>query len=58
MFKLEASMPEALELAEREPKSFEVGKTGWVTARFTAEDPLPSRLWEKWLSESYDLTSG
>ena len=58
MFKLKASMPEALELAEKEPKRFEVGKTGWVTARFTAEEPLPKKIWSKWLTESYDLTIG
>jgi len=58
MFKLRASMPQAQELATIEPKRFEVGKTGWVTARFTAEEPLPNQIWEKWLSESYDVTCG
>jgi len=58
MFKLEASMPEVLKLAEQDPKRFEVGSTGWVTARFTAEEPMPERIWEKWLSESYDVTRG
>jgi hypothetical protein len=58
MFKLKFSMPEALNLAEQEPKRFEVGSTGWVTARFTAEEPMPKQIWEKWLSESYDLTRG
>jgi hypothetical protein len=58
MFKLKASMPQALRLAEEEPKRFEVGSTGWVTARFTAEEPLPEEIWEKWLAESYDLTVG
>ena len=58
MFKLKASMPEALELAERDPKRFEVGSTGWVTTRFMAEEPLPSQIWEKWLSESYEVTRG
>jgi len=32
--------------------------TAWVTTRFTAEDPIPKRLWERWLSESYDVTCG
>ena len=58
MFKLKASMPQALKLAEKDPKRFEVGSTGWVTARFTAEKPLPKRIWEKWLAESYDVTCG
>ncbi len=58
MFKLKTSMPEALEFAEKDPKRFEVGSTGWVTTRFTAENPIPKRLWERWLSESYDVTRG
>ena len=56
MFKLKTSMPEALELAEKNPKRFEVGSTGWVTTRFTAEEPLPRSIWEAWLEESYELT--
>jgi len=58
MFKLKASMGQALRLAAAEPKRFEVGKTGWVTARFTAEDPLPREIWGTWLNESYELTVG
>ena len=58
MFKLNASMPQALKLAAEDPKRFEVGSTGWVTARFTTEDPLPKRVWGKWLAESYDVTRG
>ncbi|MDH3734341.1 MAG: hypothetical protein OEU54_12445 [Gemmatimonadota bacterium] len=58
MFKLTASMPQALKLAAEEPERFEVGSTGWVTARFTAEEPLPEPIWQRWLAESYDLTCG
>ena len=58
IFKLKASMSHALELTEREPERFEVGSTGWVTTRFTAEEPLPREIWERWLSESYDVTCG
>lgn len=58
MFKLDSSMPQALKLAADYPKRFEVGTTGWVTARFTGEEPLPKQIWEKWLAESYDLTCG
>lgn len=58
MFKLDASMPEARKLAEEAPDRFEVGSTGWVTARFTAEEPLPKRVWSKWLAESHALTAG
>lgn len=58
MFKLKASMPQARKLAAEDPNCFEVGSTGWVTARFTAEKPLPKRIWGKWLAESYDVTCG
>ena len=58
MFKLKASMPQAQKLAEENPERFDAGSTGWVTARFTAEEPLPKRIWGKWLAESYELTSG
>lgn len=58
MFKLNASMPQALKLSSESPDRFEVGSTGWVTARFTAEEPLPRRIWGKWLAESYDVTCG
>lgn len=57
MFKLQKSMPEAVKLAEREPDRFDVGSTAWVTARFSAEQPLPKRLWQKWLDESYALAT-
>ena len=53
MFKLQESLPEAAKLAETDPACFEVGKFGWVTARFSADNPIPKRVWEKWLDESY-----
>lgn len=55
MFKLNDSMHQARSLAEQSPNRFEVGKTSWVTARFTAEEPLPKDIWEKWLAESHAL---
>ena len=55
MFKLEKSKAEAAKLAAKEPDRFDVGKTAWVTARFSAEKPMPKRLWSKWLDESYAL---
>ena len=58
MFKLGDSMPQARKLASKEPERFEVGSTGWVTTRFTAEKPLPKSIWEKWLQESYDICCG
>ncbi len=56
MFKLKDSMVEAERLASEMPHRFEVGNTGWVTARFSAEDPLPRSIWESWLNESYQLS--
>lgn len=58
MFKLKKSMAEARKLASSQPDNYEVGSTGWVTARFSADKPLPKRRWEKWLSESYELSKG
>jgi hypothetical protein len=53
MFKLEASLEEAKALAECEPERFELGVGNWVTTRFSAEDPLPKKIWSSWLKESY-----
>ena len=57
MFKLRESMSHALALAGERPERFEVGRTGWVTTRFSAEEPLPESLWRPWLDESYAVTS-
>lgn len=57
MFKLKRSMRQAKKLAAEKPERFEVGSTGWVTTRFTAEEPLPRSIWEPWLEESYELSS-
>ena len=58
MFRLAHSMSQARKLASQEPDRFEVGSTGWVTTRFTAEKPLPKSIWEKWLQESYEICCG
>ena len=55
MFKLDHSMQQAHGLASKAPERFEVGKTGWVTVRFSNEEPLQKYIWEKWLKESYAL---
>ena len=57
MFKLDASMKDAQKLAKSEPDRFETGKTGWVTARFSEDEPMPKKLWEAWLKESYELAT-
>lgn len=58
MFKLKASIADAQKLADEYPQRFEVGKTGWVTTRFSEEVPLPDEIWENWLEESYRITEG
>ena len=58
MFKLDASREQAEELAEERPDDFQAGSTAWVTARFSADRPMPKRLWTKWLRESHALASG
>jgi hypothetical protein len=56
MFKLDASKADAAKLAKKEPDRYQVGSTAWVTARFTTEEPMPKKLWEKWLDESCELS--
>lgn len=53
MFKLEASLEEAKDLAKSKPDRFVVGAGNWVTTRFTAESPLAKKVWSRWLKESY-----
>lgn len=43
----------ALELPNVEPTGYGLGKSGWVTATFTAKDKLPLSVIEEWLDESY-----
>ena len=56
MFKLQKSILTATRMAEKDPDLYQVGSLGWVTARFSADKPLPQKLWEKWLDESYRLS--
>ena len=53
MFKLEVSMVDAKGLAKSEPERFELGVGNWVTTRFSAEEPLPKKIWSSWLKESH-----
>lgn len=53
MFKLGPSRAEAEKLAEKHPDDYQVGSGVWVTARFSADKPMPSKRWKKWLDESY-----
>ena len=58
MFKLGASRAEAEKLARSAPDDYQVGNTAWVTVRFSADKPMPAKLWKKWLNESYQLSVG
>lgn len=55
MLKLGDSLPEAQALAAEDPDRFQAGKNGWVTLRFTAEKPIPKKIWARWMKESYEL---
>lgn len=56
MFKLETSRSEAEKLAQQHPADYQVGSGVWVTARFSADKPMPAKRWKKWLDESYELS--
>ena len=58
MFKLDGSLDQAEQMANDTPDDVQVGKGGWVTARFSDANPLPARVWKKWLKESYALAAG
>jgi predicted DNA-binding protein (MmcQ/YjbR family) len=58
MFKLRDSIAQAEEMAADAPDDVQVNKQGWVTARFSAKQPLATRVWKKWLKESYGLAAG
>ena len=58
MFKLDKSRAEAARLAAKDPDRYQVGSGPWVTARFTAEEPMPKKTRETWLDESYGLSVG
>lgn len=51
--KLPASGGAALELPFTEPTHYGLGKSGWVTARFSVGADIPLSLIEKWLDESF-----
>ena len=55
MFKLEASLGEGESLSKSEPERYEIDN--WVTTRFSAEYPLPKKIWSSWLVQSYAGTT-
>lgn len=51
--KLPWSRGDALDSPFAEPTGYNLGKSGWVTARFGAQDDVPLDLLVAWLDESY-----
>ena len=51
--KLPSSGLLALGLPFASPTGYGLGKSGWVTARFTAKDTPPLDVLRKWIDESY-----
>ncbi|MEO8382328.1 MAG: MmcQ/YjbR family DNA-binding protein, partial [Acidobacteriota bacterium] len=51
--KLPQSRDMASDLPFAEPTGYGLGKSGWVTARFTKVGEVPIPLLEKWIDESY-----
>ena len=52
-FKLSESNGSAISLPFAEPAGYGLGKSGWVTCSFSAEDEIPVELLLDWLDESY-----
>jgi predicted DNA-binding protein (MmcQ/YjbR family) len=53
--KLPESCALALELPFAKPTGYGLGKSGWVSARFTKEDEdeVPTEMLKEWIEESY-----
>jgi predicted DNA-binding protein (MmcQ/YjbR family) len=51
--KLPGSRDMALDLPFAEPTGYGMGKSGWVTARFTKVSEVPVDLIKEWIRESY-----
>jgi predicted DNA-binding protein (MmcQ/YjbR family) len=56
-FSISVKLPDsnalALELPFAEPTGYGLGKSGWVSARFAANQAAPLTVLESWLEESY-----
>jgi predicted DNA-binding protein (MmcQ/YjbR family) len=56
-FSMSVKLPEssalALQLPFAEPTGYGLGKSGWVSARFSATDRAPLSMLKSWLEESY-----
>lgn len=53
--KLAASHEGALDEPFASPTGYGLGKSGWVTARFEEDDPVPMNTLRAWIDESYAL---
>jgi predicted DNA-binding protein (MmcQ/YjbR family) len=51
--KLPSSRDMAVDLPFAEPTGYGLGKSGWVTARFTKVAGVPVDLLKEWIGESY-----
>jgi predicted DNA-binding protein (MmcQ/YjbR family) len=51
--KLPASGQDALDLPFTKPTGYGLGKSGWVTASFEADDEPPLEILKGWIRESY-----
>ena len=56
-FSISVKLPDsnalALELPFAEPTGYGLGKSGWISARFAANQDAPLTMLESWLEESY-----
>jgi len=55
--KLRASHGEAMMMPFVKPTGYNLGRAGWVTARFEPGEPLPLSLLLAWVDESYRLVA-
>lgn len=51
--KLPESAAMALTLPFASPTRYGLGKSGWVSAKFAAGEPVPTQLLLEWIDESY-----
>ena len=51
--KLVESHAHALTVEGAEPTGYGLGKSGWVSAHFSAKDDVPLDLLKQWIDESY-----
>lgn len=51
--KLPESNSLALQLPFAEPTGYGLGKSGWVSARFTQDDEIPLAILKSWIDESF-----